>query len=209
MHCTGSFVAWFERMKASVWNKQVMAHSCQARWTFVCVSTHADILASPCACQRFVRKHGSFCYAALLMNQAFQSVHQLFVVLVQFTCTYSSPERSNSCDQRKVDVWAAGCILYEVCTGKPFIKARTDRERFAAMAQFYDPSWQPPKLPRPMACWQPLLDAMMHRDPAKRPLPMDLLAFDIFACALTPPAAVLTCALLHACCKVATGCAWL
>eukprot|EP00892_Ulva_mutabilis_P009314 jgi/Ulvmu1/6755/UM030_0090.1 len=72
-----------------------------------------------------------------------------------FTSTYSWPERSNNCDQRKVDVWAAGCILYELCTGKPFIKASTERERFVMMAQFYDPNWQPPKLPTLMSCWQP------------------------------------------------------
>ena len=103
--------------------------------------------------------------------------------VLQFTCSYSSPERSNACDQRKVDVWAAGCILYELCTGHPFIEARTERDRFVLMAQFYDPDWQPPQLPRSMQCWQPLLSATMHKDPAQRPLPVDLLAFDIFACA--------------------------
>jgi serine/threonine protein kinase len=106
--------------------------------------------------------------------------------VLQFTSTYSSPERSNACDQRKVDVWAAGCILHELCTGRPFIQARNERERFVLMAQFYDADWAPPRLPRSMACWQPLLNAMMARDAASRPLPVDLLAFDIFACA--PPA---------------------
>ena len=102
---------------------------------------------------------------------------------VQFTCAYSSPERSNACDQRKVDVWAAGCILFELCTGTPFIQARTERERFVVMAQFYDAEWRPPRLPKPMSCWQPLLDAMMAKDPEQRLLPADLLRFDVFACA--------------------------
>jgi serine/threonine protein kinase len=102
---------------------------------------------------------------------------------MQFTSTYSSPERSNHCDQRKVDVWAAGCILYELCTGKPYIQAKTERERFVAMAQFFDPAWRPPKLPKHLMCWQSLLNAMMAKDPADRALPAELLAFDIFACA--------------------------
>lgn len=92
-------------------------------------------------------------------------------------------------------MWAAGCILYELCTGAPFIQARTERERFVVMAQFYDADWQPPRLPRPMSCWQPLLDAMMAKDPDQRPLPAELLAFDVFACA-PPPCATLTRALL-------------
>jgi serine/threonine protein kinase len=104
---------------------------------------------------------------------------------MQFTSTYSSPERSNACDQRKVDVWAAGCILYELCAGKPFIQAKTQRECFVAMAQFFDASWHPPKLSRQMMCWQPLLNAMMAKDPEDRPLPADLLAFDIFSCVST------------------------
>lgn len=102
---------------------------------------------------------------------------------VQFTSTYSSPERSNTCDQRKVDVWAAGCILYELCTGRPLIATRTGTAMYALMARIIcDPDWQPPRLPRRDACWQPLLDAALQKDPAERPLPAELLTFDIFAC---------------------------
>ena len=102
------------------------------------------------------------------------------------TPLYSPPERCNTCDQRKVDVWAAGCILYELCTGHHFIQARSERDRFIARAALQDPAWQPPQLPRPMACWQPLLDGMLAQDPASRLLPAELLGFDIFACALAP-----------------------
>jgi Protein kinase domain len=102
---------------------------------------------------------------------------------VQFTSTYSSPERSNSADQRKVDVWAAGCILYELCVGMPFIRARSGLPMYALMAQLYDPAWTPPQLPRCMSCWQELLNAMLCRDADRRPLPAELLLSDVLACA--------------------------
>eukprot|EP00892_Ulva_mutabilis_P006173 jgi/Ulvmu1/3928/UM018_0151.1 len=99
-----------------------------------------------------------------------------------FTSSYSPPERSNACDQRKVDVWAAGCILYELCTGGPLISARTGTAMYALMAQIIcDPDWRPPRLPRRSACWQPLLDAALQKDPDMRPLPTDLMTLEIFA----------------------------
>lgn len=110
------------------------------------------------------------------------------VCCMQFTSSYSPPERSNACDQRKVDVWAAGCILYELCTGAPLIAARTGTAMYAVMAQIIcDPDWRPPRLPRRCACWQPLLDAALQKDPGARPLPAELLTFDIFACATPAP----------------------
>jgi serine/threonine protein kinase len=102
---------------------------------------------------------------------------------LQFTSTYSSPERSNSADQRKVDVWAAGCILYELCVGAPLVRSRGAAANvFVAMAQFLDPDWRPPRLPLSMRCWQGLLDAMLNTDAAARPLPYQLMDTDIFAC---------------------------
>ena len=101
--------------------------------------------------------------------------------LVQFTSTYSSPERSNNADQRKVDVWAAGCILYELCTGMSFMRPQRGGSIYALIAQLSDPNWTPPDncLPLCMACWHPMLNAMLCRDAAQRPLPRDLLRFDV------------------------------
>lgn len=103
--------------------------------------------------------------------------------MVQFTCAYSSPERSNNADQRKVDVWAAGCILYELCTGVPLIQPKRGQNIFSLMFQLQDPDWTTPKLPKCMERCQPLLDAMLCHDSAQRPLPNDLLSFDVLKCA--------------------------
>lgn len=104
---------------------------------------------------------------------------------MQFTSTYSSPERSNGADQRKVDVWAAGCILYELCTGMSFMRPQRGGSIYTLMAQLQDPNWSAPEdcLPRCMSCWRPMMNAMLCRDPAQRPLPRELLAFDVLKCA--------------------------
>jgi serine/threonine protein kinase len=106
---------------------------------------------------------------------------------MQFTSTYSSPERSNNADQRKVDVWAAGCILHELCTGTCFMRPRRGASIYTLMAELHDPNWSAPEnaLPQCMACWRPLLTAMLCRDPAQRPLPRELLQFDVLRCTLS------------------------
>lgn len=101
------------------------------------------------------------------------------IQFMQFTSTYSSPERSNNADQRKVDVWAAGCILHELCTGRSFMRPQHGGSIYALIAQLSDPSWKLPDLPRCMSCWTPMLNAMLCPDPALRPLPRDLLRFDV------------------------------
>lgn len=101
---------------------------------------------------------------------------------MQFTCLYSCPERSNTADQRKVDVWAIGCILYELCTGKHLLEPKSGQNVFGLMCELYSPDWVPPRLPGCMKQLQPLLDAMLCRDPAKRPTPAELLKFDILRC---------------------------
>jgi len=35
----------------------------------------------------------------------------------QCTAAYAAPEMGNGADLRKVDVWALGCIAYELCSG--------------------------------------------------------------------------------------------
>ena len=102
------------------------------------------------------------------------------VRMVQLTTQYSSPERSKTADQRKVDVWSAGCILYEFCTGVPLMRPKSSENIHGLMVQMYDVNWTTPKLPKCMRRFQGLLDAMLCRDPEQRLLPAELLRLHPF-----------------------------
>lgn len=101
------------------------------------------------------------------------------VHVVQLTTEYSSPERSKTADQRKVDVWSAGCILHELCTGVPLMRPKSFQNIHGLMAQLHDINWTTPKLPQSMRRFQLLMDAMLCRDPEQRLLPVELLRFDV------------------------------
>eukprot|EP00892_Ulva_mutabilis_P009799 jgi/Ulvmu1/7191/UM034_0100.1 len=101
--------------------------------------------------------------------------------VTQGTESYNAPERSNKADMRKADVWAIGCVLYELCTGgQPLFTWHTEREKYMQLAQLYDPSWKPPQVPAYAAGWQEAIDAMLAVDPVKRLLPEDVLKLPIF-----------------------------
>ena len=100
--------------------------------------------------------------------------------VLQLTTQYSSPERSKTADQRKVDVWSAGCILYELCTGAPLMTPKGCENIHGLMVQMHDENWTTPQLPKSMQGFQALLDAMLCRDPQQRLLPVELLKLDIF-----------------------------
>lgn len=100
---------------------------------------------------------------------------------MQGTESYNAPERSNTSDMRKADVWAIGCVLYELCTGgRALFRWQTDRDKYMQLAQLYDPNWKPPRVPAYAAGWQEALDAMLAVDPGKRLLPEDVLRLPIF-----------------------------
>jgi hypothetical protein len=84
---------------------------------------------------------------------------------------------------RKVDVWAIGCVVYELCSGEPLFKWSNDREKYKQLARVYDEDWVSPQLPAPSAGWQEVVDAMLMVNPEERLLPGEVLRLPIFECA--------------------------
>jgi serine/threonine-protein kinase len=83
------------------------------------------------------------------------------------TARYMSPEqvRGEEVDTR-TDVWAFGCVLYEMLTGKPVFGGRSVSEVVAAVLRD-EPDWQalPPGLPQPI---HRLLTRCLRRDVRSR-----------------------------------------
>src|SRR5512139_1371485 len=79
------------------------------------------------------------------------------------TAAYMSPEQAKgkSVDKR-ADIWAFGCILYECLTGKRAFEGETVTETLAAVLT-REPEWD--KIPAKM---RPLLHRCLERDPKKR-----------------------------------------
>jgi TolB-like protein/tetratricopeptide (TPR) repeat protein len=87
--------------------------------------------------------------------------------LILGTLGYMSPEqaRGRPVDER-ADVWAFGCVLFELLAGRPVFQGETPSDTIAAVLQG-EPRWHdlPPALP-------PVLDRLLRRclekDPARR-----------------------------------------
>ncbi len=79
------------------------------------------------------------------------------------TAAYMSPEqaKAKSAD-RRTDIWAFGCILYECLTGKRAFEGETVTETLAAVLT-KEPEWQSVD-----ANLRPLLHRCLERDPRKR-----------------------------------------
>lgn len=81
------------------------------------------------------------------------------------TPRYAAPEQSAGAPaEPTADVYSLGVCLYEMLTGKPLYPGRTAVELLAQhlLAAI-------PRLAREQAAWQPLLDAMLAKEPARRP----------------------------------------
>jgi hypothetical protein len=79
------------------------------------------------------------------------------------TAAYMSPEQAKGkAVDKRADIWAFGCILYECLAGKRAFEGETITETLAAVLT-KDPEWEkaPPKM-------QPLLRRCLERDPKKR-----------------------------------------
>jgi serine/threonine protein kinase/Tol biopolymer transport system component len=80
---------------------------------------------------------------------------------------YMSPEqaRGQEVDQR-ADIWAFGCLMYELLTGRRVFKGDTVQDTIAAVLE-REPDWSalPPKAP---ARIRDLLRRCLEKDPAKR-----------------------------------------
>jgi serine/threonine protein kinase/Tol biopolymer transport system component len=87
------------------------------------------------------------------------------------TPSYMSPEqgRGQRVDQR-TDIWAFGCLLYELLAGKRAFRGESMAEAISAVLEC-EPDWQalPPKTP---AVIRELLRACLLKDPDRRPQSM-------------------------------------
>jgi len=81
------------------------------------------------------------------------------------TPLYACPELADAAPAAPtMDVYALGAVLHEWLTGRPPFNGTTAAEQLAQ--HLVAPV---PVLPWSLARWQPLLDAMLHKDPARRP----------------------------------------
>jgi eukaryotic-like serine/threonine-protein kinase len=79
------------------------------------------------------------------------------------TAAYMSPEQAKGkAVDKRADIWAFGCILYECLTGKRAFEGETVTETLAAVLT-KEPEWE--KIPAKV---QPLLRRCLERDPKKR-----------------------------------------
>ena len=81
------------------------------------------------------------------------------------TPLYACPELADAAPATPaMDVYALGAVLHEWLAGRPPFAGTTAAEQ--AAQHLLAPV---PVLPGPLSRWQPLLDAMLHKDPAQRP----------------------------------------
>jgi len=83
------------------------------------------------------------------------------------TVAYMSPEQARGLGvDRRADIWAFGCVLYEMLTGRPAFAAASVADTLAAVIE-RDPNWRllPPSLP---AGIRRLLQRCLDRDPRRR-----------------------------------------
>src|SRR5579872_1190475 len=104
------------------------------------------------------------------LSQIGKSATQLETVVGQIVGTpaYMSPEQARGIkvDQR-TDIWAFGCLLYELLTGKRAFQAASLHETIAAVLE-REPDWSaiPPKVPAKI---RGLLRQCLQKDRARRP----------------------------------------
>lgn len=80
---------------------------------------------------------------------------------------YMSPEQARGRDvDHRTDIWAFGCVLYELLTGKRTFRGETQTETIAAVLE-REPDWQalPPNTPVKV---RDLLRHCLQKDPERR-----------------------------------------
>ena len=83
--------------------------------------------------------------------------------IVLGTAAYMSPEQAKGkAVDKRADIWAFGCILYECLTGKKTFEGETVTETLAAVLT-REPEWE--KVPAKV---RPMLRRCLERDPKKR-----------------------------------------
>jgi serine/threonine protein kinase len=102
-----------------------------------------------------------------LMHSPTVSAHVTETGLILGTAAYMSPEqaRGRTVDKR-TDVWAFGCVLYEMLTGRPVFAGKTMSDLLAAVLTT-DPDWMtlPEETPAPI---RKLLRRCLEKDRKRR-----------------------------------------
>jgi serine/threonine protein kinase/Tol biopolymer transport system component len=105
------------------------------------------------------------------------------------TAAYMSPEQARGVDvDKRSDIWAFGCVLYEMCTGKSAFGRETVSDTIAAVLE-REPDWTalPQNLPRPVTR---LLRRCLEKDPKRRLRDIGDAIADLDDAAEVPPDAV-------------------
>jgi Tol biopolymer transport system component len=109
------------------------------------------------------RRDGSQSLSPTMMSPAMTGLG-----IILGTAAYMSPEQARGKPvDRRTDVWAFGCVLYEMLTGRRIFEAGETVSDAVAMILTRDPDWSalPPDLPRQV---RTLLKRCLHRDPDRR-----------------------------------------
>jgi hypothetical protein len=88
--------------------------------------------------------------------------------VIMGTAAYMSPEQARGkVIDKRTDIWAFGCVLYEALTGQRAFKGDTVTDTLAAVVE-HEPDWTalPPSTP---AAIQRLLRCCLEKDPTRRP----------------------------------------
>jgi Tol biopolymer transport system component len=99
-------------------------------------------------------------------SPTFTGAHTLAGMILG-TAAYMSPEQAKGrIVDRRTDIWAFGCVLYEMLTGKPAFDGETITDTLAAIVRA-EPDWSqlPSDTPRKL---RELLERCLRKDPKQR-----------------------------------------
>jgi serine/threonine-protein kinase len=100
-------------------------------------------------------------------NETTVSIHQTRTGVVMGTAAYMSPEQARGLVvDKRTDIWAFGCVLFEMLTGRRVVEASTLADALSQVVA-RDPDWSllPPQVPPAIVA---LLQQCLERDPRQR-----------------------------------------
>lgn len=142
-----------------------MSVLCQAARALACVHRHGWVHRDVKPANLLLRADGSVALADFGCARRAGFVDSLPEGTVIGTPAYAAPEQSaGAAAHPAADVYSLGICLHEMLTGEPAYRGTTLTELLGQ--HLVAPV---PRLPRAHAAWQPLLDAMLAKDPLRRP----------------------------------------